>query len=242
MRKNAYLMSSVMKKLLSISLSLITSFAISGGLAKIQAQEESGTYINVEEYTEEQLAIIENMGEIERSYLEVGLNAPVVSDPKASVGRSTIGSWSWRDGVICVTTQGFGSESVNTWHAAIVAPQRPYVVIEAPKIGKPVDFRSGQWTSSTHTIWQVGVVSTTVNQDYNAGYWAGQQKDKPYNLNFWNSRQTNSFYCSQLVWAAYYYTAGVDLNKSDNDIVGAIAIHPGEFVDNPNTAIIYRNR
>lgn len=156
--------------------------------------------------------------------------------------RAAIGNWTWRDGVICVTTEGFGTEAVNTWHAAIIAPQYNESVIEAPKPGQNVRFRGGMWTSNTHTIWQVGVKSTTESQDWNAGYWAGQQEGKPYNLNFWNSKQTNSFYCSQLVWAAYYYTCGVDLNKSDNDILGAFAVHPGEFVENNNTSIIYRNK
>lgn len=59
---------------------------------------------------------------------------------------------------------------------------------------------------------------------------------------FWNTKQTDSFYCSQLVWAAYYYTAGVDLNKSDNDLGPAIAVHPGEFVSNSKTTILYRNK
>lgn len=141
-----------------------------------------------------------------------------------------------------MTTEGFGTNTVNTWHAAIVTPKRVECVVEAPKAGKPVQLRWGMWTSPTHTIWQVGVNGTTVEQDWIAGDWAGKQEGKPYNLNFWNARQTDSFYCSQLVWAAYYYTAGVDLNKLDNDIMGAIAIHPGEFIANGNTTIVYRNR
>lgn len=182
------------------------------------------------------------MPEREQEYLDYGFQTPIYGDFKNPTTRSATGSWSWRDGVICVTTEGFGTNTVNTWHSAIVAPQRIEAVIEAQKPGKTADFRHGVWTSSTHTIWQVGVKSTTVNQDYNAGYWAGQQKGKPYNLNFWNCYQTGSFYCSQLVWAAYYYTAGVNLNKSDNDIGGAIAVHPGEFVKNSKTLITYRNR
>ncbi|MDO4465936.1 MAG: YiiX/YebB-like N1pC/P60 family cysteine hydrolase [Bacillota bacterium] len=204
----------------------------------LYAQEDTESY----KYTEAQQAVMDNMSQMEQKYLEYGLNAPVVSDTKGPSGRAAIGSWTWRDGVICVTTDGFGTESVNTWHAAIVAPQDAYAVVEAPKAGQPVRLRYNQWYSSTHTIWQIGVKSTTEAQDYNAGLWAGRQVGKPYNMNFWNSYQTNSFYCSQLVWAAYYYTAGVNLNKSDNDIGSAIAIHPGEFVDNSKTAIIYRNK
>ncbi len=194
------------------------------------------------EYTDEQQRVLDNIPELEKQYLEYGLQAPVSGDIKGISTRSAIGGWSWRDGVICVTTEGFGTDTVNTWHAAIVAPQDDECVAEAPKPGEKVRLRNGIWYSDKHTIWQVGVNSTTVDQDWNAGYWAGRQVGSPYNLNFWDARQTNSFYCSQLVWAAYYYTCGVDLNKSDNDILGAIAIHPGEFVENNNTTIIFRNR
>ncbi|MEY8443081.1 YiiX/YebB-like N1pC/P60 family cysteine hydrolase [Lactococcus ileimucosae] len=68
------------------------------------------------------------------------------------------------------------------------------------------------------------------------------QVGKPYNLNFWNIKQKNSFYCSQLVWAAYYYTTRVNLDKTDNNIGSAWAVHPGEFVLNPLTVLIYRNK
>lgn len=98
------------------------------------------------------------------------------------------------------------------------------------------------WVKNKKTVWQLGVKRTSVQQDWNAGWWAGNQKGKPYNTNFWNMKQTKSFYCSQLVWAAYYYTAGVDLDKTDNNIGSAWAIHPGELVNNKETAIIYRNR
>lgn len=222
----------------------ISSFAMICALVTFATPTYSkdNMYVDETEYTEEQQNIIENMPKMEQKYLEYGLHAPVVSDFKNLSGRATIGTWSWRDGLICVTTDGFGTDNINTWHAAIVAPQQLYSVVEAPKQGQPVRFREGQWSSTEHTIWQVGVESTTVEEDYNAGYWAGEQIGKPYNTNFWDSKQTDSFYCSQLVWAAYYYTAGIDLNKSDNDLLGKFAIHPGELVDNPNTIIVYRNK
>lgn len=133
---------------------------------------------------------------------------------------------------------------LNTLTLGIVAPQAPNVVAEAAGVAEGCRLRYGEWVESSHTVWQVGVNSTSVEQDWKAGEWGGEQcrVHKPYNLNFWNARQTDSFYCSQLVWASYYYVCGVDLNKSDNDLGTAIAIHPGEFVSNNNTTITYRNR
>ena len=214
----------------------------------IYANESTDLYIETNKFigndiqlTPEQQSILDSMDSRTQEYLENGMSEPVRYDVK-NYSRSRIGGWSWRDGLICVTDQGLGTRRINSWHAAIVAPQRLYSVAEAPGLVEKVRLRSGEWTSSTYTIWQVGVNATSVQQDWNAGQWAGNQVGKPYNTSFWNAKQTNSFYCSQLVWAAYYYTAGVDLNKSDNDLGSAIAIHPGEFVKNSKTTIVYRNK
>lgn len=217
------------------------------GLPVVANGEENFDIQNMEavsiEYTPEQQQILEQLKEKEQEYLEYGENAPIEADVK-SRQRARIGSWSWRDGVICVTDAGSSLLVTNSWHAAIVAPQKNYVVAEAEGVGKKVRLAKGDWGSrfSRNRVWQVGVKKTSVAQDWNAGYWAGRQVGKPYNLNFWNIKQTKSFYCSQLVWAVYYYTAGVDLDKTDNNIGSSWAVHPGEFINNSQTAITYRNK
>lgn len=199
-------------------------------------------------YTSEQMEILNNIDEMETLYSEQGRGLLTVPENSSSytTTEKAKGSWSWRDGLICVTESGFGSSGLGTWHTGIVAPQRVRVVAEAPGKGKKVSLTPDWYNKYKHTpIYQVAVNSTSVKQDYNAGYWAGQQVGKAYNTNFWNSKQINIFYCSQLVWAAYYYTAGVDLNKKDNDSrtnPNNIAIHPGEFVNNPKTTVVFRNR
>lgn len=200
-------------------------------------------FLQNENLTEDQIKVLNDMPALEDKYLEKGLNLPVDPYFKRET-YSPIGGWDWRDGLICVTDHGKGNQLINTWHCGIVAPQAVEVVAEAanPEIG--CHLRSGVWVEPNHTVWQVGVNSTSVEQDWKAGEWGGEQcrVRKPYNTNFWNARQTDSFYCSQLVWASYYYVNGVDLNKPDNDLGSNIAIHPGEFVENPNTTIVYRNR
>lgn len=214
----------------------------------IYANESTDLYIeanrsvgNDVKLSPEQQKILDNMENKEKEYLRYGLSAPVKSDKK-DFSRSSLGSWSWRDGLICVTDEGIGTRHINTWHAAIVCPQITEGVVEAAGINEGVRYREGIWGSNSYTVWQIGVNDTSVQQDWYAGNWAGDQWGKPYNIMFWNTKQTDSFYCSQLVWAAYYYTAGVDLNKIDNDLGPAIAVHPGEFVSNPKTTILYRNR
>ena len=222
----------------NIKLSCIIAFA----LLSVTTTNSASAIEKERTYTRQQQQIIDSMAEREQQYRAYGDSAPIERDVK-SRARAAYGSWSWRDGVICVTDDGVQASSfVNSWHAAIVAPQQYYSVAEAPGVGKKVKFTAGMWVKKNKRVWQVGVKRTSVKQDWNAGWWTGNQKGKPYNSNFWNMKQTKSFYCSQLVWAAYYYTAGVDLDKTDNNLGPAWAIHPGELVDNKETAILYRNR
>lgn len=214
-----------------------------------ELQEQLETEANIEitaedvkaTYTPEQQAVIDQLEKNIEIYEEYGETAPIEADIK-NKQRAKIGSWSWRDGVICVTDAGSSMLITNSWHAGIVAPQDVYRVAEAEGVGKKVRLRPNQWDYPKHTVWQVGVKKTSVAQDWKAGEWAGKQVGKPYNLNFWNIKQTDSFYCSQLVWAAYYYTCGVDLDKTDNNIGKAWAIHPGELVNNAQTAVLYRSK
>ncbi|WP_086350864.1 YiiX/YebB-like N1pC/P60 family cysteine hydrolase [Candidatus Enterococcus clewellii] len=194
-------------------------------------------------YTPKQLKVLAELENKVDDYLAYGENAPIEVDVKSRL-RAKVGAWSWRDGVICVTDAGSSMLVTNSWHAGIVAPQKIQVVAEAEGVGKKVRLQGGNWNSRfpKNKVWQVGVKKTSVAQDLNAGRWAGKQVGKPYNLNFWNIKQTGSFYCSQLAWAAYYYTAKVDLDKTDNNIGSAWAVHPGEFVNNSQTSIIYRNK
>ena len=232
-----------MKKLIKTTLAssiLLMSFNAPLTSAQANSPEIETSHFSVAEQIEME-RLEDNVAQINSNYKKTADSMRVRRDPKVFTDAVT-GTWSWRDGVICVTTQGFGNELINSWHAGIVAPQKNYVVAEAPGLKEAVRLRQNKWVPSKgYTVYQVGVTSTTIQQDYNAGKWAGQQVGKPYNINFWDAKRTDKFYCSQLVWAAYYYTAGVDLNKSDNDIAGKMAIHPGELVNNSKVTLIYKD-
>ena len=113
-----------MKK--TFSLFICSMMSIMCFTSPILANEDT---LNEQNLTEEQKEILETMPEREQEYLEYGFQAPIYGDFKNPTTRSATGSWSWRDGVICVTTEGFGTNTVNTWHSAIVAPQRIEAVI-----------------------------------------------------------------------------------------------------------------
>lgn len=157
----------------------------------------------------------------------------------SGINGKKLGTWSWRDGVICITDSHAKSPLFNNGHAGIVAAA-PYYdsVIEAnPSDG--VQPKYGSWGSrfSGNTIVQVGVKSTTVAQDRKAAQWAAKQIGKLYNSSFTNINTRSTFYCSQLVWAAYKDTTGVDIGTA----AWGTAIHPFELI-NSKTQVIYRNR
>lgn len=212
----------------------------------------------ISNYSPEELQLLEALQKQIEAYTadtEILESKSVVGDTKDMQTRAKIGSWSWRDGVMCLTDGGKSMVFFNSWHAAIVMPQNNYTVAEAinPERGvvKTISTPNTNNFSSRYTkftVWQVGVKTTTVNQDYQAGHWAGAQVGKPYNGEILGDiRRKDKFYCSQLVWAAYYYTCGYDLDLPENNthpIIGVSTwrIHPKEILDHSGTVIIYRSK
>ncbi|HEL0066151.1 TPA: hypothetical protein TUD77_001109 [Streptococcus equi subsp. zooepidemicus] len=145
------------KTTLLTSVSLLC-LAASANTLTVKAENSADLYIeanrsvgNEVPLTPEQQAILDNMSNLEQKYLDYGLSKPVEFDSK-NFFKARIGGWSWRDGLICVTDEGIGTRRINTWHAAIVAPQRPYVVAEAPGVTERVRFRSNENTSQAYCL------------------------------------------------------------------------------------------
>lgn len=164
-------------------------------------------------------------------------SAPVLGDWKSEISTYSTGSWSWRDGVICVTDSYASVSFFNNGHAGMIAvAPYYYATIEAnPSDG--VQIRYGDWPSkySTGRIVQVGVLSTTEAQDQQAAQWACNRIGYPYQFGINRLGSRDAFYCSQLVYAAYKDVCGVDLNT----IAWPGYIHPFELIDTSKTAIIY---
>lgn len=219
------------------------------GLCTANSIKSYAVESDIETITSEELAAFENKTaeelfeqneQWENEMLEDLKEETVVGDFKnPQLSRAKAGSWSWRDGVICVTDSYASSPLYNNGHAGIMATSRWYTTVEAnPNDG--VQFKNGDWPSrfKSNQVWQVGVTKTSVSQDQKAAAWAEKQIGKKYNKNFLNKGIRSSFYCSQLVWAAYKDTANIDLDTWRY----AGAIHPFELHQTDKTTLIYRKK
>lgn len=222
-------------------------------VAKADETKESETFTEVENYSLEELNLLEKLEKEVKAFEEDTsiLDGKALMVDKADRTRAQLGKWSWRDGVIALTDGGKKLLFVNSWHAAIVVPQYYYTVAEAgPDNGvflthSTKDKNEFLARYPKNQVWQVGVTSTSIEQDWVAGEWAGRQVGKPYNSEILKDiRRTDKFYCSSLIWAAYYYTTNYDLDLPDNNNNNnrVWRIHPKEILDHPGTTITYRKR
>lgn len=177
----------------------------------------------------------ERQNEWEKQVWDIADKEPVRGDWKSKT-RST-GSWTWRDGVICVTDSYASVPFFNNGHAGLVAVAPYYDATVEANPGDGVQPKYGAWNVRfpTGRVVQVGVNSTTEAQDQQAAAWACSQIGKPYSLglNMYGTR--DRYYCSQLVWVAYYEATGVDLDT----VAWPGYIHPYELVNTSKTSIIY---
>jgi hypothetical protein len=77
---------------------------------------------------------------------------------------------------------------------------------------------SGTWIAFDTAIVRV---KTSAENRNRAGNYALAQKGDPYNWKFWDKWTQDAFYCSQLDWAAFNYTSGIELD-SDQSLTGMI--------------------
>lgn len=140
------------------------------------------------------------------------------------------GTYPTRKGVILVTDDKYKG-LLPTGHAAIIYSSTR--VVESLENG--VVMGANDWNTSKSTCYGVTVRGTTISEDASAATWCYRQLGKAYNFNYFNTGTRTKFYCSQLVWAAFYDNYGIDLSTS----AFGSAIHPSELVDSSNTYTIY---
>lgn len=147
--------------------------------------------------------------------------------------KGNIGTYPERAGVILVTPDAIAG-LIPTGHAGIVLSRLTAIEAVAWKVKR----MSNTWFIDKRQAYGVTVIGTSTLQDTNAARWADRQVGKPYNVAYWDVNTRNKFYCSQLVWASFKDTVGVDLNTSQ---FGS-AVHPMELVRTPKTRLLYRMR
>lgn len=137
---------------------------------------------------------------------------------------NTYGNYPKRPGVILVTTDN------TTGHAGIV--WSTYSTVES-MYGSGVQRYDNDWNTRYNQVFGVTVKATDANQDNAASNWCYNQIGKPYNANLLNTSTRSSFYCSQLVWAAFKDKYNINI---DDD--GGI-IYPVDLVNSAKTSAIY---
>lgn len=173
--------------------------------------------------------------EYSQKLFEEANNAPIVPDKGTEVTTYGIsGSWSWRDGVICVSDSY--TSFLNHGHAGIVAAAPYYYATIEANPGSGVQPIYGDWPSRyAPRIYQAGVIATSEAQDQQAAIKAASFIGKKYSITS-TLNSTSSFYCSQLVYQAYRLGAGVTL---PHGLPGIIT--PSDLLHGGATSIIYRN-
>lgn len=164
---------------------------------------------------------------------DIARSKPIVPDKADTDDTNTIGllsSYPIRKGVILITGDKY-KNLIPSGHAAIIYSSSE--VVESLENG--VVLGKNNWNSSHGTVTGLSVNRTSAFQDAKAADWCYSQRGKPYNFNFFDKYTRSSFYCSQLVWAAYFDLHGVDL---DTPAFGS-AVYPGELAASSYTNTIY---
>ena len=153
-----------------------------------------------------------------------------------NVSASTIrGKYPTRKGTILVTSD-YMLRIIPTGHAAIVWDANH--VIEAQSKG--IIIGKNNWMKTRREIFGVTVRSTSKAQDAKAADWCKKQLGKPYNYIYLNKKTRKKFYCSQLVWAAFYDNFRIDLSdENDSMLTWSSAVHPMELVASRLTKTIF---
>lgn len=156
----------------------------------------------------------------------------LISRTRMASETEVTGTYPTEKGTILVTYDGIAG------HAAIVYDQTH--VVES--ISSGVILGNNDWYNTRTTCTGVVVNDTTSEQDRMAADWCYKQIGKPYNYNFFNTSTRDKFYCSQLVWAAFYENYGIDLNTDafNSSLLGGNPIHPAELVSSEKTSIVYK--
>ena len=99
-----------------------------------------------------------------------------------------------------------------------------------------VHYGPNDWDISKKTCYCSIPKSISRRKSFLAANWSQNQINKKYNYNFFNWRnvEAKKFYCSQIVWTAYYKTCQTDIAPNH-----PLILFPIDFVSNQATEIIY---
>ena len=137
-------------------------------------------------------------------------------------------------GTILVTKDNLTGFIPFVGHVGIILDQRT-VVQAGPFDG--VYYGPNDWDKSKITCYAAVPKNLDSKKFIKAANWASKKEGSKYNFNFfdWKNKDADKFYCSQLVWAAYYNTCEFDLAPKKQMI-----LFPADLInDDLLTEIIY---
>ena len=99
-----------------------------------------------------------------------------------------------------------------------------------------VHYGPNDWDISKKTCYCSVPKSISRQKSFLAANWSQNQINKKYNYNFfnWRNAEAKKFYCSQIIWTAYYKTCQTDIAPNR-----PLILFPIDFVSNQATEIIY---
>lgn len=165
-----------------------------------------------------------------------------INDGNANVNTLASSSALGTYGDVLVTLDGGSGSSFGVWgHAAIVSDYSDNFTVESflgglsPQVPNidGVFWHSNDWKTryANPHAYMINYIDVL---DYNkAAQYAEIQVNEPYSLNFSDKWATNKWYCSQLVWRAWY-------NRGTNlDYNGGNEVWPGDIVNDSDTYQYY---
>jgi Uncharacterized distant relative of cell wall-associated hydrolases len=137
-------------------------------------------------------------------------------------------------GAILVTKDNLTGLVPFVGHAAIVV--NSHQVVQASPFGG-VHYGPNDWDTSKITCYAVVPKHTTQKNRIDSAIWAQNQIGKNYNVffNLWENPNAKSFYCSQIIWAAYYNECNIDIAPSRPMILFPVHL----LSDSKTTDLIY---
>ncbi len=143
--------------------------------------------------------------------------------------------------IIIEVLSDLGSAGV-AGHAAIVSSNAWQTIESYPKAFSPIRrdgvqrYRNNWQNISGALLYRPRQASPA--QFARAARYAEAQVGKPYNWHFWDKMNSDSFYCSQLVWRAWL-EAGIDIEEGTfpNAVVA-----PADLAKSRNTVLVERVR
>jgi len=180
------------------------------------------------------------------------VGALVVPSPAAQA--KTTGSYPQRAGTFLVTKDPWFTSlglPIGVGHAAMVYNNNNVVEAICGDCRNPVTSaltarvykKPNDWYKSRVNVTGLSTNGTTVAQDKKAAEWAHGKIGKKYNFNYWDMDTRSTFYCSQLVWAAFKDNYGINMNTPEYDFTykGKTyrAIAPTELITTSKSYTLY---